>query len=142
MVNLIEVNNIRGVLDSFLYNKWGELLIPQLHYNDERIYRLGKEVAFCSAFLEKIEKELDFIELIYEGSRIIIRIASNFSILVICEEKADIPLIKLTVNVLMNQIKSDREMQRLLRKTKGEEDPLIEAQQYLGWKELFEKISH
>ncbi|MBW2039725.1 MAG: hypothetical protein JRI46_09030 [Deltaproteobacteria bacterium] len=138
---MAELNEIEGVLDSLIYNRLGELVIPQLQYKDERIARLGREVAFCFAFLEKMQKEIDFIELIYEGRRIIVRISYNFFILVICEEKADIPLIKLTINVINEEIKGDKAIQRLLHRPREKRDLLLDAQKESEWRELLEKMN-
>lgn len=136
-----ELNKIEGVSDSLLYNKWGELVIPQLQYKDEKIAHLGREVAFCTAILERIRQEINFIELIFEERRVIVRTSSNFFLLVICEDTADIPLIKLTMNVLNDEIQGDKEIQKTLRKSQGTRDLLTEAQKDLVWKELWEKIS-
>ena len=140
MVDLAELSKIHGVLNSLLYNRWGELLIPELQYRDARISRLGTEVAYCSAFLRRMQKEIDFIELVYQDRRIIARLSDNFLILVVCEEIADIPLIKLTMNVINEEIKGDREIQRLVRRSKGKRDLLIEARRELEWRELSEKM--
>ena len=138
--DLAEFNKIPGVLDALLYNKLGELLIPQLQYKDARIARLGREVAFCLAFLEKMQKEIDFMELIYEDRRIIGKMSSNFFILVICEQKSDFPLIKLTMNVINEELKGDKEIQRTIRKSLRKGDLLEEAQKESEWRELLEKM--
>lgn len=137
---MAEFNKIPGVLDALLYNKLGELMVPQLQYKDARIARLGREVAFCFAFMEKVQKEIDFMELIYEDRRIIGKMSSNFFILVICEEKSDFPLIKLTMNVLHEELKDDKEIQRTIRKSLRKGDLLEEAQKESEWRELIEKM--
>jgi hypothetical protein len=139
-VDLTELNNIDGVENSFIYTKGGTLLVPQLPYNDTRIEHFGKEVALCSALLEKIRLEVDFFELIYEERHIIVRISHNFFILVICEDDADTPLIKLTLNVIHEEVKGDTDIQKSLRKAQGQGDLLAAAQEESELRELIEKI--
>ncbi len=139
-VDLGELNKIEGVVDSFIYNKWGELVTPRLQYKDVRVAKLGKEVAFCSAFLEKVKRKIDFIELVFEDRRIIIRVSEDFFILVICEKKADFPLIKLTMNVINEEIKVDKDIKKLLRSLRGKKDLLAEAKGEAEWRELLEKM--
>lgn len=128
-VDFTELSGIKGVTESFLYSKWGELLAPQLPYTAARIKQFGKEVALCSFFLEKIGQEVDFIELIYEERRLICRMSQNFFILVNCETSADTALIKLTLNIMHEEIKVDKDIQNVLRKSSGKKDLLADAQQ-------------
>src|SRR4030043_1374815 len=121
-VDFSELSSIKGVSESFLYNKLGELVAPQLPYTAARILQFGKEVALCSVLLEKIGQEIDFIELIYEDRRLIVRMSQNFFILVICENAADTALIKLTLNIIHEEIKVDKDIQNVLRKSSGKKD--------------------
>jgi hypothetical protein len=101
---------------------------------------MGREVALCAALLEKIEQKVDFFELIYNDSHVIVRVASNFFIMVVCENTADTTLIKLTLNVLHEEVKVDNDLQKSLRKSAGTENLLIEAQSNSELQELFKKI--
>ena len=139
-VDLTKLNNIEGVEDSFIYSKSGALLIPQLQYEDTRIAQLGREIALSVALLEKIRQEVDFIELIYEDRRIIVRITRDYFILVMCEDTADFTLIKLTVNVINEGIKDSKDIQRLLRKSPEKKDLVAEVQNDSELKELLEKM--
>jgi hypothetical protein len=139
-IDLSELNGIAGVMDSFIYGKGGQLLLPQLQYKDTRIENFGREVALCSALLEKIRQEVDFIEFIYEDRHLIVQIAQNFFILVICDETADITLIKLTLNVLSNEAKADKDIQKSLRKLPSQADLLVQAQGESAVQELFKKL--
>jgi predicted regulator of Ras-like GTPase activity (Roadblock/LC7/MglB family) len=140
-VDLDELNNIDGVENSFIYTKGGTLLVPQLPYNDAQIEHFGREVALCSALLEKIRPEVDFFELIYEERHIIVRISHNFFILVVCEDDADTTLIKLTLNVIHEEVKGDTDIQKSLRKAQGKRDLLAAAQEESELRELLEKIN-
>jgi hypothetical protein len=135
-VDFSELNRIQGVTDSLLYSKWGELLAPQLSYTAARILQLGKEVAMCSFFLEKVGQGVDFIEFIYEERRFIVRLSQNFFILVICERETDIALIKLTMNVIHEDVKSDKDIQRSLSKSPGKKNFLADAQEEPELREL------
>jgi hypothetical protein len=139
-VDLTELTNIEGVTESFIFTKGGELLIPRLPYTDARIEQLGKEVALCSALLEKIKQEVDFFELIYEDRHIIVRISRNFFTLVVCENTADTTLIKLTLNVMHEEVKGDNDLQKSLRKSSGTGNLLTEAQEESELRELFKRI--
>ena len=139
-VDLTELSNIEGVTESFIFKKAGELLLPRLPYTDARIKHMGREVALCAALLEKIEQKVDFFELIYNDSHVIVRVASNFFIMVVCENTADTTLIKLTLNVLHEEVKVDNDLQKSLRKSAGTENLLIEAQSNSELQELFKKI--
>ena len=139
--NFNELDRIEGVSESLLFNKWGDLIIPQLKYRDKRIINLGKEIAYCAAFLEKIHHEVDFIEIVYEDRRILVRMSNNFFIMVICLDHGDIPMIKLTMNVLHEEVKSEKEIQKIIQKSQGKIDLLTEAQKEAGWKELLNRIS-
>jgi hypothetical protein len=139
-IDLTQLNNIAGVTDAFIYSRGGQLVVPQLQYRDARIEQFGREVALCSAIFERIKHEVDFIELIYEDRHLIIQIAQNFFILVICDDGADTTLIKLTLNVLSNEAKGDKEIQKSLRKLPAQTDLLVEAQEESGLQELFKKL--
>lgn len=139
-VDLNELNKIEGVTDSFIYSKGGALLAPQLQYEDARIEHFGREVALCFAILDKIRQEVDFIELIYEDRHIIIQIAQNFFILVICEATADTTLIKLTLNVINDEVRGNKDIQKALRKSPEKKDLLAKAQEESELQELFKKM--
>ena len=137
---MTQLNSIAGVTDAFIYSKGGQLLVPQLQYKDARIEQFGREVALCSAIFERMRQEVDFIELIYEDKHLIIQISQNFFILVVCDDSADTTLIKLTLNVLGNEAKGDKEIQKSLRKLPAQTDLLAKAQEESGLQELFKKL--
>lgn len=139
-IDLTQLNGIAGVTDAFIYSKGGQLLAPQLQYKDARIEQFGREVALCSAILERMGRDVDFIELIYEDKHLIVQISQNFFILVICDDNADTTLIKLTLNVLSNEAKGDKEIQKSLRKLPAQTDLLVKAQEESGLQELFQKL--
>jgi hypothetical protein len=136
-VDLTELTNIEGVIESFIFKKGGEVLLPRLPYTDERIEHIGREVALCSAFLEKIKQEVNFFELIYEDRHVIVRIAHNFFTMVVCENTADTTLIKLRLNVIHEGIKADNDLQKMLRKSPGKENLLGEAKNESELQQLF-----
>jgi hypothetical protein len=135
-IDFSQLSNIKGVTDAFLYSKGGEVLAPQLSYTASRILQLGKEVAFCSFYLEKLEQEVDFMEFIYEDQRVIVRLSQNFFILVICESATDSALIKLTLNVIHEGVKGDKDIQKLLSKLPGKKDFVADAQEEAELREL------
>jgi hypothetical protein len=137
-VDFSELNSIVGVADSYLYSKWGELLAPQLTYTAARILQFGKEVALCSVFLEKIGQNVDFIEFIYEDRRFIVRLSQNFFILVICESNSDLALIKLTLNVMHEEVKGDKDIQKSLSKLPEKKNFLADAQDEPELRELLD----
>jgi hypothetical protein len=139
-IDLAQLNGIAGVTDAFIYSKSGQLLVPQLQYKDARIEQFGKEVALCSALFERMRRDVDFIELIYDDRHLIVQISPNFFILVICDDSADTTLIKLTLNVLSNEAQGDKEIQKSLRKLPAQTDLLIKAQEEPGLQELFKKL--
>jgi hypothetical protein len=139
-IDLTKLNNIEGVGDSFIYSKSGTLLIPQLQYEDARIAQLGRDIALSAALLEKIKQQVDFIELLYEDRRIIVRITHDYFILVMCENTVDFTLIKLTVNVINEGIKDSKDIQRLLQKSPEKKDLIAEVQNDSELKELLEKM--
>ena len=139
-IDLAELNGIVGVTDSFIYGRGGELVIPQLQYKDERIENFGREVALLSAILERMKQDVDFIELVYEDRHVIVQIAQNFFILVVCDAAADTTLIKLTLNVLSNEAKADKDIQKSLRKLPARIDLLAQAQGESAMQELFKKL--
>ena len=139
-VDLTELSNIEGVTESFIFKKGGELLLPRLPYTDARIEHIGREVALCSTLLEKIKQKVDFFELIYNDSHVIVRVSSNFFIMVVCENTADTTLVKLTLNVIHEEVKVDNDLQKSLRKSPGTENLLTDAQSDSELQELFKKI--
>ena len=139
-VDLADLNKIEGVTDSFIYSKGGTLLASQLKYEDARIEHFGREVALCFAILDKIRQEVDVIELIYEDRHIIIQISQNFFILVICDDTADTTLVKLTMNVINDEVRGDKDIQKSLRKSPDKKDLLAKAQEETELQELFKKM--
>ena len=139
-VDLTNLNNIEGVADSFIYSKMGMLLLPQLQYVDTRIMQLGRDMALSASLLEKIKQAVEFIELVYEDRRLIARITRDYFILVICDVAADVTLIRLTVNVINEAIKDNKDIQRLLKKSPEKKDLIAEAGGDAELKELFAKL--
>ena len=137
---MTQLNSIVGVTDAFIYSKGGQLLVPQLQYKDARIEQFGREVALCSAIFERMRQDVDFIELIYEDRHLIVQISQNFFILVVCNDSTDTTLIKLTLNVISNEVKGDKEIQKSLRKLPAQTDLLVKAQEESGLQELFKKL--
>lgn len=136
-VDLTELTSLEGVIDSFVFKKGGELLIPRLPYTDERIEHMGREVALCSALLEKIKQEVNFFELVYEDRHVIVQIAHNFLTMVVCENTADTTLIKLRLNVIHEGVKTDNDLQKTLRKSPEKESLLAEAKDDSELQRLF-----
>lgn len=136
---MAELTKIEGVAEAFIYSKRGELLLPQLPTKDSRINYFGREAALCSALLEKMKQDIDFYEMIFEDRHIIVRISQNFFILVVCEDSADTTLIKLTLNVILEETKSDKDIQKSLRKSSDKKDILAEAQEESELREFFKK---
>jgi hypothetical protein len=58
----------------------------------------------------------------------------------VCENTADTSLVKLTLNVLHEEVKVDNDLQKSLRKSPGTENLLIEAQSDSELQDLFKKI--
>jgi hypothetical protein len=139
-VDFTELNKIVGVTDSFLFSKGGELVAPPLPYTAARILNFGREMALCAVILDKMRQEIDFVELIYEERRVIVKISQNFFILVVCESTTDTTLIKLTLNVMHEEIKDDKEIQRLLRRSSGNKNLFVEAQKESELQELLVKM--
>jgi hypothetical protein len=139
-IDLSELNGMRGVTDAFIYSRGGQLLVPQLQYKDARIEYFGRELALCSAILEKNRHEVDFVELIYQDKRLIVHVSQNFFILVICDDTADTTLIKLTLNVISDETKSDKDIQKSLRKSPKIADLLAQAREDAELQELFKKM--
>lgn len=136
-VDLKELTTIEGVIESFIFKKGGELLMPHLPYTDERIEHMGREVALCSALLEKIKQEVNFFEFIYDDRHVIVRIGHNFFTMVVCENTADTTLIKLRLNGIHEGVKADNDLQKTLRKSPGKENILAEAKEESELQQLF-----
>lgn len=139
-VKLTELDNIDGITESFLFSKGGELVLPQLPQTEARIQKMGKEAALCAALLERIKQEVDLFELIYEEKHVVVRISNNFFTLVVCDSTADTSLIKLTLNVIHEEAKSDNDLKKILRKSQGTGDLLTEAQKDSELAELFKRM--
>ncbi len=139
-VDITELHKIDGVTDVFLYSQGGELLAPQLPYTAARIGLLGRELALSSILLKKMNQEVDFFEFIYENKRVIVRTSQTFFILVICENDADTALIKLTMNVLHEDVKADKDIQKALHKSSVKRDLLAEAQEESDLRDLLIKM--
>ena len=139
-IDLTEVTKIEGVAEAFIYSKGGELLLPQLSTKDSRIDYFGREAALCSALLEKMRQNVDFFEFIFEDRHIIVRISQSFFILVVCEDSADTTLIKLTLNVILEETKGDKDIQKSLRKSSDKKDILADAKEESELRGFFEKI--
>jgi hypothetical protein len=136
-VDLSKINNIEGVADSFIYSRMGALLQPQLQYVDTRIIQLGRDMALSAALLEKVNQSVEFVELVYQDRRLIARITRDYFILVICDVAADVTLIRLTINVINEVIKDDKEIQRLLKKSPEKNDLIADASGDADLKALF-----
>lgn len=139
-LDLTELSGISGVTDVFVYSRGGELVTPQLKYRDERIEGIGYEVALCAAILERLTQGVDYFEFIYEDRHMIIQLADNFLIAVICDETADATLIKLSMKVLSSEAKGDKDLQKVLRKLGGQREVLLKAQGESTIKELYQTL--
>lgn len=140
-VDLNELSRIPGVEDSFVYSKWGELLVPQLPSPDSRLLQLGREIALWTFLLEKTRDGIDFFELIYEERHIIVRLSRDCFIMVVCDDTADTTLIKLTLNVVNEEVRGDKDIQKVLRKSSGKSDLVAEAKKESELQGLLKKMN-
>jgi len=134
------LTNIEGVLDLQLYNKWGHLVFPSVQYKDTRIAAVGREVALCLALLGRLETDVGFLELVYRNRRIIVKVAQDFLLLVLCDGSCDSTLIKLTMNVISQDLTNDRKLQKILWKAGGRKGLFVEGQQEPEWGGLMSKM--
>lgn len=139
-VDLLELEHIPGVEDSVIYSRWGELLVPHLAKPVTRLEQLGRDIALYTALLEKTPYEVDLFELIYEERHVITRISHDCLIIVVCDNTADTTLIKLRLNVIMEEVKADKDIQKMLRKSSGKKDLVAEASGEADVQELFKKM--
>lgn len=137
-VNLEELLSIKGVADSQLYTRKGELVLPKLQYQNARIVSVGKEIAVYLGLLEKVHGQVDAIEFVFPDRRVLVKPGTNFFIVVEYESHADIPLIKLTVNVVSEAVKEDKKMQKTLGVAGGSHELLQAADLAHEWK----KVAH
>ena len=139
-IDFAPLRNIEGVLDLQLYNKWGHLVFPTMQYKDGRVAAVGREVALCVALLGRLRREIDFLELIYRNRRIIVKVSQDFFLLVLCDEACDSALTRLTMNVLGEDLKNDKNLQKILWKSGGRSGLFVEGQQEPEWGGLMTNI--
>ena len=139
-VNLEELLSIKGVADSQLYTRKGELILPKLQYQNARIVSVGKEVAVYLGLLEEIGAEFDVVEFVFPDRRVLVKPGTNFFIVVEYEDHADIPLIKLTVNVVSEAVREDKKMQKILSGAGGAKDLLHAGELAVEWRKVMKVL--
>jgi len=135
-VHLEELLSIKGVADSQLYTRKGELVLPTLPYQHIRIVSVGKEVAVYLEVLEKAREQIDLIEFVFPDRRLLVKPGANFFIVVEYDGDADIPLIKLAVNVVSEAIRGDKKMQKVLGTAGGSQELLHASDLAHEWRSI------
>ncbi len=138
-VNLGDLNKISGVKGSYIYSMGGELLLTKLTARDERIEGIGYDIAICAVALQKLGQEGNILEFVFANQSIITRVGENFFVVAICDNSADTTLVRLSLNVLAEEVKTDKELQGLIRKAQKKGDILASVND-MELQELFKKM--
>jgi hypothetical protein len=78
-------------------------------------------------------KELDFT---YPGSRLLVRDLDDSLLVVLCEPKVEIAMLRITLNVAAAQLKDDVELRTLLKDSAPEREVLENELDQVSWQLL------
>lgn len=109
---LAEINGVPGVRGSFICDSRGEMIVNAVATGlDAALDGVGREVSQTMAALEMIgeaKRELDFA---YSRMRVLVHGLEKAVLVVLCEPKVDISLVRLTVNVVTTRLKGHSKLQ-------------------------------
>lgn len=113
---LAEINSVAGVRGSLLCDSWGEAVASAAPagLDTATLKSVGHQVTQTAAGLRMTEGAMTELDFTYEGTRLVARDLANAVLVVLCEPKVDIAMLRMTMNVVTARLKSDGSVQKRL----------------------------
>lgn len=132
--SLAEISGVPGVRGSFICDSRGEMIVGAVATGlDAALDGVGREVTQTMAALDMIgeaKRELDFA---YSRTRVVVYDLEKAVLIVLCEPKVDISLLRLTLNVVTTRLKGHRDIQAQLDAREVEKEVLRDDIDDMSW---------
>lgn len=114
---LKKIAEMQGVEGAFLLIHTGEILAQEgLDSRLGVLPELAKRFLRITSAYKKNKLEVSEIEVVWQGRRIIGVAENLFQLIVLCHPEGSLPLIRMTVNVSLAELSSDKKLHKILKK--------------------------
>jgi predicted regulator of Ras-like GTPase activity (Roadblock/LC7/MglB family) len=131
---LAEVNGVPGVRGSLICDGRGDLIVSAVATGpDAELEGVGREVTQTMAALEMIGEAKSELDFAYLRTRVVVHDLEKVVLIVLCEPKVDVSLLRLTVNVVTTRLKGYSDMQAQLDAREVEKEVLRDDIDDMSW---------
>ncbi|TKJ31275.1 MAG: hypothetical protein CEE40_01855 [Chloroflexi bacterium B3_Chlor] len=132
--SLAEINGVPGVRGSFICDSRGEMIVSAVATGlDAALDGVGREVTQTMAALEMIGEAKSELDFAYSRTRVVVHDLEKAVLIVLCEPKVDISLLRLTLNVVTTRLKGYRDIQAQLDAREVEKEVLRDDIDDMSW---------
>lgn len=114
---LAEILDVADVKACLLFDNQGNVLreMAQVDLHPDQIQEIGSLVLPFLAALETENGDYTDVEYVFERSRVVLKDLEKAVLVVICQLEVDISLLRLTMNVVMNQWDESPQVRKFLK---------------------------
>ena len=115
---LQEIDGINGVFGAFLFFNDGEVVYNKAPeaFDDETMFEIGQDAIQASASFDRIASPLQECDTKYENMRVIFYTRNGYHLVVCCKTQLSISMLRMTINVVLNELEGDRKFQKRINK--------------------------
>jgi predicted regulator of Ras-like GTPase activity (Roadblock/LC7/MglB family) len=115
---LKEMNDLPGVRGSFVCDGTGVVVLAAMPeaYSRE-VEDIGREMVQVVALLDMLGEETDTIDFLFSDGRILVNGLRDILLIIFCEPKVDISMVRLKSNVTLGEIRRDGKLKKHMQKS-------------------------
>jgi predicted regulator of Ras-like GTPase activity (Roadblock/LC7/MglB family) len=136
--SLVEINKVAGVTGSFVSDNSGRVIASSFSGDVDMtsIRGVAREVVQTSAVLSVVQEPVGELDFAYARSRVVARDLDDSVLVVLCDPGADIPMLRMTLNVAATELRDDAELKSSLRDSLKVKQVLESELDELSWQLL------
>ncbi len=110
---LAEVNAVAGVQGCFICDNRGDVIASDAPrgLDETELTSVGREVSQTLAALAMAGQRTNELDFMYEAMRVVAHDLGNATLIVLCEPRVEIAMLRLTLNVVLARLKGDSGIQ-------------------------------
>jgi predicted regulator of Ras-like GTPase activity (Roadblock/LC7/MglB family) len=133
-----EITSVAGVRGCFICDNGGRVIAHS--FGDDRsmtpIGDVGREAVLTAAVFGKAGEPASELDFTFTDGRLILRDLDHSLLVLLCEPKAEIAMLRLTLNVAVAQLKNDGELRGRLRDSPADREVLENELDEISWQLL------
>lgn len=135
---LAEINTVAGVTGSFVCDNSGRVIASSFSGDLDMtsIRDVAREMVQTAAVLSAVREPVGELDLAYARSRLVARDLDDSVLVVLCDPRVDIPMLRMTLNVAAMQLRDDEELGSRLRDSLKVKEVLESELDEISWQLL------